>query len=70
MLSMSSWQHERIIEPQDDSSCTITDVLTFELRRPLRGIPGVAALSERIVTWLFRYRHRRLVAMHGPAAAG
>lgn len=70
MLSMSSWQHERVVEPLSEGTCTITDTLTFELRGPLRRLPGVEALSQRIVTMLFRHRHRRLAATHGPAAAG
>jgi len=67
MLSMSSWQHERIVEPLDAASCAITDVLTWELRPPMARLPGVARLSERIVAALFRHRHRRLAAMHGSA---
>jgi hypothetical protein len=70
MLSMSSWQHERIIEPLGEAECSITDVLTFELRRPLRLVPGAEALAERVVAMLFRYRHRRLAAIHGSPEAG
>jgi ligand-binding SRPBCC domain-containing protein len=68
MLSMSSWQHERIVEPLDGATCSLTDTLSFELRSGLARLPGVGALSQRIVEALFRHRHRRLVAMHGSAA--
>lgn len=65
MLSMRSWQHERVIEPLDGSSCALTDTLTFVLRAPLDRVPGSTALAKRIVTFLFRHRHRRLVRVHG-----
>ena len=68
MLSMSSWQHERVVEPVSEGSCTITDTLTFELRGVMCRLPGAEALSERIVAMLFRHRHRRLAATHGLAA--
>ena len=70
MLTMASWQHERVIEPDASGGCEITDVLTFELRAPARSIPGMEALAERIVARLFRHRHERLVAMHGPGSGG
>ena len=70
MLSMSSWQHERIVEPLSEGTCSITDTLTFELRGVMRRLPGGEALAQRIVTALFRHRHRRLVATHGPVVEG
>jgi ligand-binding SRPBCC domain-containing protein len=51
MLSMRSWQHERVVEPDGDG-CTVTDRLEFEPRLPLPAAPVVRAL--------FRHRHRRL----------
>ena len=60
MLTMRVWQHERIVEPQGDRECEVTDRLTFELRRPLRWIPGSERLARAIVAFLFRHRHRRL----------
>lgn len=65
MASMELWQHERAIAPRG-AGCVLTDTLTFRLRRPLAAIPGAEALATRIVGALFAYRHRRLVAMHGP----
>jgi hypothetical protein len=60
MLSMRVWQHERIVEPSDEGSCTVTDRLSFELRRPLAWIPGSSRVAAAIVGFLFRHRHRRL----------
>ena len=59
MLSMSSWQHERSVEPAAEG-CQITDRLTFELRRPLRFVPGSDRLAAAIVARFFAHRHRRL----------
>ena len=61
MLSMSMWQHERTVEPSGDG-CRLTDRLTFELRRPLRFMPGSDRLAAAIVARLFAHRHRRLAA--------
>ncbi len=69
MATMTSWRHERTVEPAGEGSCVLTDALTFELRRPLRWIPGSSALAKRIVGALFGHRHRRLVRAHGAGAA-
>jgi hypothetical protein len=55
LLSMRSWQHERLVEPIDDGSSRLTDRLTFEPR-----IPGTRGLARRILAFLFRRRHRRM----------
>ena len=60
MLSMRMWQHERIVEPAGPGACEITDRLGFELRRPLRWVPGSRRVARAIVSFLFRHRHRRL----------
>ncbi|MGH2955305.1 MAG: hypothetical protein ACRDK9_15065 [Solirubrobacterales bacterium] len=60
MLSMRTWQHERVVEPDGAGSCTVTDRLSFELRRPLAWIPGSGRVATAIVRFLFRHRHRRL----------
>jgi ligand-binding SRPBCC domain-containing protein len=67
MSSMEVWQHERAISPRPGGGCVLTDSLTFGLRGPLARIPGLEALSVRIVRSLFAYRHRRLAGMHGAA---
>lgn len=67
MASMATWEHERTIEPLGPRTCAVTDRLGFSLRAPLAVVPGSAALARRIVTVLFRHRHRRLVAAHGAA---
>jgi hypothetical protein len=56
LLSMRTWQHERMVEPLDDGSSRLTDRLTFEPR-----IPGTRGLARRIIAFLFRRRHRRMV---------
>ena len=64
-LSFSVWQHERIVEPEGEESCRVTDRLGFELKRAIAWIPGVARLSAAVVGFLFRHRHRRLARYHG-----
>ncbi len=54
------WQHERIVEPEGEGSCRVTDRLTFELKPWIRWIPGSARLATAVVSFLFRHRHRRL----------
>ena len=66
MLSMSVWEHERTIVPAA-GGCRVTDRLGFELREPLRSIPGAERLATAIVGALFRHRHRRLAKLHGPS---
>ena len=66
MLTMSAWEHERTVEPAA-GGCRVTDALGFELRAPLRAIPGSERLTKAIVGWLFRHRHRRLEKLHGPS---
>lgn len=68
MVSMSSWRHERSVEPTGENTCLLRDELGFELRRPLRWIPGCDALAGRVVAAVFRHRHRRLERAHGAAA--
>jgi ligand-binding SRPBCC domain-containing protein len=69
MATMDLWQHERVVAPGGDGGAVLTDTLTFELRRPLAGVPGLGALTERIVRRLFVHRHRRLARMHGGGEA-
>ena len=64
-LSFSVWEHERIVEPVDERTCTVTDRLGFELKRGIAWIPGSARLAAAIVRFLFRHRHRRLAAYAG-----
>jgi hypothetical protein len=65
MLTLRPWQHERIVEPVGDDSCRVTDRLSFELRTPLRSIPGAGRLAGGLVTALFAHRHRRLRSAYG-----
>lgn len=69
MASMSSWRHERTITAAGEGGCELTDALGFELRRPLRWIPGCDRLATRIVEAAFAHRHRRLERAHGAATA-
>ena len=61
MLSMRVWQHERVVEAAA-GACTVTDRLTFELRRPLSLIPGAERLAASLVARVFAHRHRRLAS--------
>lgn len=65
MLTIDPWEHERTIEPLGAGSCRLGDRLRFELRRPLAAVPGATALAARVVTALFRHRHRRLAKLYG-----
>ena len=67
MLSMTSWEHERTVEPAGEG-CEVTDRLTFKLRRPLAAVPGSARLARAIVARLFGHRHRRLARHWGEPA--
>jgi ligand-binding SRPBCC domain-containing protein len=70
MAAFALWQHERIVEPEGDDSCRVTDRLGFELRSAVAWVPGLAQLARAIVAALFRHRHRRLARHHGrPAPA-
>jgi hypothetical protein len=64
-LSFSVWQHERVIEPEGEHRCRVTDTLGFELRRAIAWIPGAARLAATIVGALFSHRHRRLLRPPG-----
>ena len=63
-LTFSVWQHERIVEPEGEGSCRVTDRLGFELKRGVAWIPGMARLASAVVAFLFRHRHRRLTRFH------
>ena len=64
-LTFGVWEHERVVEPEGDRSCRVTDRLGFELKQPLARLPGAAALARAIVGFLFRHRHRRLARWAG-----
>ena len=64
-LTFSVWQHERIVEPEGEGACRVTDRLGFELKRGVAWIPGMARLASAVVGFLFRHRHRRLQRFHG-----
>ena len=68
MLSLSSWTHERTVEPAGDG-CVVRDRLTFEVRRPLGVVPGVERLASGVVSFLFGHRHRRLLGRYGGLAS-
>lgn len=61
MLSLRRWLHERTVDQQGDG-CLLTDRVAFELRAPLRFVPGVDRLLRATLDWLFGHRHRRLAA--------
>ncbi len=69
MATMTRWGHERVIDPTGEGTCVLSDSLDFELRRPLRWIPGADKLACAIVGWLFDRRHARLRLAHGAGPA-
>jgi len=60
MLSMSLWQHERVVESLGGDTAQVTDRVRFELRSLPGAIPGAARLAKWVVRRLFAHRHRRL----------
>jgi hypothetical protein len=62
-LAFRVWQHERVVEPEADGSCRVTDALGFELRPAIAWIPGAERLAATIVDALFHHRHRRLARL-------
>ena len=59
MATMAVWGHERIIETAG-AGTRVTDRVSFELRRPLRFLPGARTIVGAMVAAIFRHRHRRL----------
>jgi ligand-binding SRPBCC domain-containing protein len=64
MMSMRLWQHERVVEPDGDGGCVVTDNLTFEPR-----LAFLRPLVRRIIAFQFRHRHKRLRSRFGGSAA-
>ncbi len=69
-LAFRVWQHERVIEPDGERGCRVTDRLGFELRRGVAWIPGAGGLAKALVRFLFRHRHRRLARPRPQTALG
>jgi hypothetical protein len=72
-LAFSVWSHERVVQPEGEGRCRVTDRLGFELRSALAWIPGSAWLARSVVAALFRHRHQRLARRHSgdaPAPRG
>jgi len=55
MLSQRSWSHDRHVDPDGPSACTVTDRVRFEPR--LSSLTPVLRVVFRLV---FVHRHRRL----------
>jgi hypothetical protein len=60
MLSMRRWEHERTVLPAGEDASEVTDRVSYELRRPLAVVPGLAAGVRAVLRRLFTHRHRRL----------
>jgi ligand-binding SRPBCC domain-containing protein len=65
MLSMSSWEHERIVTGRDEGT-EVRDRVTFQERRPIAWIPGAHFALEAFLRRLFEHRHRRLRRWFSP----
>jgi ligand-binding SRPBCC domain-containing protein len=59
MLSMSLWEHERVVT-QRDGATEVCDRITFQLRSPIAWIPGADSFVRASLGKLFDHRHRRL----------
>jgi hypothetical protein len=55
MLSQRSWEHERILAPDGDGGCLVTDRVSWQ---PRLGLPSRSL--QPVIAWFFRHRHRRL----------
>lgn len=53
--TLREWQHERVVEPDGEDACVVTDRLGFVPR-----ILGTRPVATWIVGRLFTHRHRRL----------
>jgi ligand-binding SRPBCC domain-containing protein len=65
MFSIRKWEHERTLRPVT-GGCEVTDRVTFELRWPFSGIPGMHRLVAGALRHLFNHRHRRLSRWFSP----
>lgn len=61
MLSIARWEHERVLTPRNDH-CDLIDRIKFEMRRPIRFVPGMERATAAGLKALFGHRHRRLAA--------
>ncbi len=59
-----SWEHRRHLEPCGESSCTLTDRLTFTPRLSVSG-----PILTRVIGAVFKHRHRVLRERFGGRAA-
>ncbi len=62
MLTQRLWEHEREVVPYATGGCLVRDRVRFEPRSRLLG-----RLQLPVFRLVFRNRHRRLVALFGPA---
>jgi len=64
-LALSTWSHERVVDPVAAGRCRITDRLGFELRPGAARVPGAVRIASAAVAALFGHRHRRLARRYG-----
>ncbi len=62
MLSASSWEHERVVEPTGARSCRVTDRVRWTPRAAPFGL-----VLRVVVPRLFAHRHDRLRKRYGEA---
>ena len=55
MMSQRRWEHDRVVEPDGEGGCVVSDTVRFEPR-----LPGIAPLLRPVILAFFRRRHRRL----------
>lgn len=69
MLSIAHWEHERSLSPRN-GHCSLTDRVKFEMRRPIRSVPGMERATAEGLKALFGHRHRRLAAWFKDQSGG
>ena len=63
MGSQREWQHERIVEPDGEGACRLTDRVRFASR-----VPALEPVYAPIFRLAFRLRHRNLRRLFGDAS--
>jgi ligand-binding SRPBCC domain-containing protein len=58
-LSLRWWEHERTVNTSRDG-CEVRDLVAYELRPALAGLPGGGRLVDRCIRAVWERRHRRL----------
>lgn len=53
-----SWRHQHIVEPKDEQTATLTDLINYELPLGILGNIGGGQMVKKRLSQLFHYRHQ------------